>query len=65
MNAQQLEYPSILIQYTDGLTSILQSGVEHSFKSEKGGYSYHEANQPFTIVNKASSEQKFVAIEVK
>ena len=61
----QFEHPAILVQYTNGLTSIQQNGIEHSFKTEKGGYSYHEANQPFTIVNKASMEQKFVVMEVK
>ena len=30
----QLEYPAILIQYTEGLTSILENKVEHSFKTE-------------------------------
>ena len=61
----QLEYPAILIQYTEGLTSILENKVEHSFKTEKGGYSYHEANSPFQISNKSSEEQKFVAIELR
>ncbi len=61
----QLEYPAVLVQYTDGLTSILEKGVEHSFKTEQGGYSYHAANTPFQITNKSSEEQKFVAIELK
>jgi len=61
----QMKYPAILIQYTDGLTSILENKVEHGFKSEQGGYSYHEANTTFQINNKSSEEQKFVAIELK
>ena len=61
----KFEYPAILVQYTDGLTNILENGVSHSFKTQKGGYSYHPANTSFQITNQSSAEQKFVAIEVK
>jgi len=61
----KLEHPAVLVQYTDGLTNILENGVAHSFKTEKGGYSYHEANKAFQIANQSSEEQKFVAIELK
>ena len=64
-NPIKFEYPAILVQYTDGLTNILENGVNHSFKTQKGGYSYHPANTSFQITNQSSAEQKFVAIEVK
>ena len=61
----QLENPAVLVQYTNGLSCILENGVEHGFKTEKGGYSYHEANTSFQISNKGSEEQKFVLMELK
>ena len=61
----KLEHQSVLIQYTEGHSNILENGVSHSFKSQKGGYSYHEANVAFKIENSSTTEQKFVAIELK
>jgi hypothetical protein len=61
----QMEYHGVLVQYTEGATSILENGIEHSFKTEKGAYSYHAADQPFQISNQSDQEQKFVFIEAK
>jgi len=61
----KLGFPAILVQYTEGTTSILETGAATSISSKKGSYSYHAANTAFQISNESSEEQEFVAIEVK
>lgn len=60
----QLDFPAILVQYTEGATNILADGKDPVL-FKKGSYAYHPANTPFQIVNKSSEEQEFVAIEIK
>jgi hypothetical protein len=64
-NRIQTEYQAVLVQYTKGLTSIIQNDIEFGFKSEKGAFSYHLPNTPFQIANKTTTDQEFVLIEIK
>ena len=61
----KLDFPSILVQYTEGITSIFETGASSSITSKKGSYSYHAANKAFQISNESSEKQEFVTIEVK
>ena len=58
-------YPTVLVQGGAGESAVLQGEVLHSFKTEGGAFSWHEAEIPFAVVNKSGGPQEFVVIEIK
>ena len=61
----RFENPVVLVQYSKGNSSVIENGVEHSHKSEKGGLSWHDANTTFQISNNSDEEIGFVVMEMK
>ncbi|NND32753.1 MAG: hypothetical protein HKN76_09195 [Saprospiraceae bacterium] len=61
----EFSFPVVIVQCTSGESAVLQNKVMHSTKTEGGAFSWHEANVPFTIVNKSDNTQEFVLVEIK
>jgi hypothetical protein len=66
-NSEKLtfENDSVLVQFDEGPSHIVENGVMHSFKTAPAAFSWHPKGTEFRIGNSSQQTLELVLIEVK